>query len=100
MTKTKQNIIDEIKTHIQRCGADYGTWYVGISNSVNDRLFDTHGVKKKQDAWIYRKASSSQIAREIEEHFVNNLGTDGGGGGGDISSNVVYAYKKTSYTNP
>lgn len=99
MAKEKQEIIDEITTHIQRCGGNYSTWYVGVSKDVHDRLFNNHKVREKQDAWIYRKASSSQSARDIEEYFVN-LGTDGGGGGGDVSSDMIYAYMKNAYTKP
>jgi hypothetical protein len=57
-------------------------------------------VPEENSWWIFREASSSIIAREVENYFVNTLGTDGGSGGGDQSSIYVYAYKKTSSTNP
>jgi len=100
VAEEKQEIIDEIRTHIQRCGGNYSAWYVGISKDAKDRLFNEHNIREKKDAWIFRIASSSQVARDIEEYFVNALGTDGGGGGGDISSDMVYAYKKCAHTNP
>lgn len=100
MSKTKQEIIDDIKSHIQKRGGAYSDWYVGISKDAKDRLLNGHGVKEKKDVWIYRKATSSQIARELEDLFVNTLGTAGGGGGGDETSDMVYAYKKAKHTNP
>lgn len=100
VAKEKQEIIDEITTHIQRCGGNYSAWYVGISKDAKDRLFNGHNIREKKDAWIFRTACSSQVARDIEEYFVNTLDTDGGTGGGDNTSDIVYAYKKAAHTNP
>ena len=55
---------------------------------------------EKGDWWIYRQASSSEVAREIESYFVDTLGTDGAPGGGDETTDMVYAYKKAAHTNP
>lgn len=100
MAKTKQQIIDDIKAHIRKGGGAYKDWYVGISKDARSRLFDGHNVREKGDWWIYRAASSSKIAREIEAYFVNTLGTDGGTGGGGADARQVYAYKKASHTDP
>lgn len=100
MTKSKQEIIDEIKAHIQKEGSGYRSWYVGISEDARDRLFNGHGVPKENAWWIFREVSSASVACEGEEYFVNTLGTDGAPGGGSDKSNQVYAYKKTSVTNP
>ena len=100
MPKDKQEIIDDIKLHMQKRGGEYSDWYVGVSKNAKGRLFDDHSVKEKKDVWIYRKTSSSQTAREVKDYFVNTLRTDGGTGGGDDSSVMVYAYKKAKHTNP
>lgn len=100
MAKTKQEIIDEIKAHIAKEGSEYSAWYAGISKDAKDRLFNGHGVKKDGDWWIWRPASSSAVARGIEDYLVNTLGCDGGGGGGDETSDQVYAYKKETHTDP
>lgn len=100
MPKSKQEIIDDIKSHMQKRGGEYSDWYVGISKDAKDRLFNGHSVKEKKDVWIYRKAGSPQTAREVEDYFVNTLDTDGGTGGGDETSDMVYAYKKAKHTNP
>lgn len=100
MTKSKQDIIDEITAHIQKSKASYSNWYVGISEDAKKRMFQDHNVNEKNAWWIWKLTSSSDVAREIEDHFVNTLGTDGGLGGGDEYSDQVYAYKKGSYTNP
>ncbi|MCK4788816.1 MAG: hypothetical protein KAV87_34055 [Desulfobacteraceae bacterium] len=100
MAKSKQEIIDDIKSHMQKRGGEYSDWYVGISKDAKDRLFNGHSVKEKEDMWIYTTASSSQVAREVEDYFVNTLNTDGDTGGGDNTSDMVYAYKKAAHTNP
>ena len=100
MAETKQEIISEIDSHIEDSGGGYSAWYVGVSKDARDRLFNQHGVKEKGDSWIYRAASSSKIAREVEAHLVDKLGTDGGSGGGDETATMVYAYKKARHTDP
>ncbi len=100
MTYSEEDIKKSINEHIQNGGGVYKSWYVGISNDARDRLFNQHKVRENGDWWIYKKASSSQVARSIENYFVNVCGTDGGTGGGDENADMVYAYKKESHTKP
>ena len=97
MPETKDEIIQEILSHMDECGGFKKNWYVGISQDAKDRLINGHGVT---DAYIYREAESASVAREVEQYFIDQVGTDGGPGGGDESSNQVYAYKKKAHTNP
>ena len=97
---SKQQIITEINNWILKGGVGYGSWYVGISTNARDRLFSGHGVHEQNDWWIFREAESAQVAREIEMYFLQTLKTDGGPGGGDPTSNMVYAYKKSANTRP
>lgn len=100
MPKDKQSIIDDIEEHIERCGGTFGDWYVGISKDARTRLFTEHRVREKKDAWIYRKAASIEIAREVEAYFVGHRQTAGGTGGGDLDSKAAYAYKIAPHTQP
>jgi hypothetical protein len=83
MATSKETIKTEIKAYIQRNGGTYSDWYVGIVSDPRNRLFRDHNVSENGGAWIYREAESSSAAREVEEYFVNLLGTNGGSGGGD-----------------
>lgn len=85
--------------HMHTCGGSYPSWYVGITNDAQRRLFAEHGVNKDSGVWIFRTADSSETARRAEQYFIS-LGMDGGTGGGDHTAKVVYAYRKTSSTNP
>jgi hypothetical protein len=100
MAKSKPEIISDIKAYMEKGGGNYRAWYVGVSNDGRDRLFNGHRVRENGDWWIYRQATSSQAARDVEDYFVNTLGTDGGLGGGDYTADKVYAYKKAAHTNP
>jgi len=97
MTETKQEIINNITDHFK--GKVYSDCYVGITSDVDGRLFGDHNVSKENGHWVYSTASSHTVAREIEQYFLD-AGMDGGAGGGDETSKVVYAYKKTSSTDP
>lgn len=99
-TATANRVAAEIKAHIDSRGGPHSSWYVGIATDPRDRLFSQHGVDEKNGNWVYRTLSTSAEAREIEDYFVNTLGTDGGPGGGDHDTKSVYAYRKTSGTKP
>ena len=99
-TKTKQEIISDLDAHIKDSGGGYPAWYVGIASDARDRLFSDHKVKEEGDSWIFRQASFSAVAREIQDYFVNTLGTGGGAGRGVVFTDMVYAYKKAPHTDP
>ena len=100
MAKDKETIIKELKDHIASRGGRYSGWYTGIAEDAKKRL-DEHGVNRKEgDKWAFKTTSSSDIAREIETHFTEILGTDGASGGGTDASKFVYIYKKNNHTDP
>lgn len=96
----KDQIIREISAHIKERGGFPRDWYTGISQDAKERLFTDHNVDKEKDAWIFITANSNKEAREIEDYFVNKIGTDGRPGGGDKESKMIYAYKKTPHIEP
>jgi len=98
MIKSKETIIQEIKEYIDIAGGEYSLWYVGIATDPEKRLYEDHNVDKNGLS-IWRETENSNIAREIEKYFIEEIGTDGGTGGGDNTTKFVYAYKKTTYTN-
>ena len=97
---TKQAAYDEIKNFIinNTNEMDYRSWYVGIADDPQRRLFAEHNVKKEVGPWIYRKCYNDTSAREVEQVLIKNLKTQGGPGGGDDSTIYVYAYEIKSYT--
>jgi hypothetical protein len=98
MAKSAQQVYDEIKSFIDSHN-NYPTWCSGIASNPRERLFQDHNVSEKSDYWIYRQCQSEQSARNVEEALLK-LGCDGGTGGGDESTVYVYAYRKSTNTNP
>ncbi len=98
MAKDEQTIKKEIKEYIDKCGGLYSEWYVGIAEDARERLFGDHNVDEDNGSWIYRQSTSAASARRVEEYFIEELGTDGGRGGGNENSDYVYAYKKSAHT--
>lgn len=100
MAKDVKTIIQEIKTHlVNRCGGGkYSDYYVGITKSIQDRVFGAHKVPEKGYCRIHRQAFNDKDARAVEKYFLDK-GMKGGGGGGDKESVFVYVYKVASFTN-
>jgi len=100
MAKDEKTILQEIVSHIKKEGGSFSSWYSGITSDVKSRLHGDHNVPEKDHWFITREASSNQAARRIEKTLIEQYGTDGGPGGGDTNSTMVYSYKKTSITDP
>ncbi len=94
----ESELIQIIKDHIASRGGSYSEWYVGIAKDPEQRLFVDHNVNENTDKWIHKETSSSTIARNVEDYFVNKLHTDGDVGGGDNTTKHVYAFRKNSHT--
>jgi hypothetical protein len=98
MPIVKQTAEQAIRDYIESCGGVYSNWYVGIACDPRRRLFVDHNVDEENGRWIFQGCESSAIARDVEEFFVDILGTKGGAGGGDLATRFVYAYKITLST--
>ena len=99
MAKPSEVIVMEILEFIQLEGGHHRTWYVGITDNVQGKLFDEHQVHYQNDAWIYRMAASELEAQRVEEYFLE-YGLDGRKGSGRPDSRAVYAYRKSMDTRP
>jgi len=98
VTATPVAIAREFSRYMTKHGdRHYSEWYVGITNNAERRLFDEHAVDSNRNPWIYQYAATSDDARSIEAYFLD-LGCQGGSGGGDDTSNIVYAYKVAANT--
>jgi hypothetical protein len=94
---SKDDILKEIKEYVGN--DDYSKWYVGITNDINRRLFQEHGVNKDSDCGGWCEANSKADAQTVEEYFLN-AGMDGDTGGGNDDSTYVYVFRKNSHTDP
>ncbi len=85
------NIEQEIDSLIQKSGANYREWYVGLAINPREQLFTGHNVSEKSGTWVYKDAGSEITARDIEAIFLKK-GCKGGSMKKD-SSRHIYAYK-------
>ena len=91
--------IETINAHMHKYpNTKNSDWYVGIAADARARLFNDHSVDEKADVWVYVKADSSTVARDVEKAY-HDSGHDGGPGGGDNTTVWVYAYVKSSRTS-
>ncbi len=90
-------IIKKINEYLAGHKLLYLDCYVGITNDAERRLFDEHNVDKN-GIWIYCHGDSAKVARDAEQYFLDQ-GCQGGPGGGDDDSTIVYCYKITSTTD-
>ncbi|HOW51110.1 MAG TPA: hypothetical protein PLV42_03580 [bacterium] len=98
MPLTKGQIMADISEYIRWIGGSFGNCYVGISKDAVDRLLNGHNVDLRDNgAYRHYQAASSDEARSIERAFLK-LGVQGGDGGGDDDSDMVYVYKITTQT--
>jgi hypothetical protein len=97
---TEKDILAAIDARMQSVpGHSNADWYVGIASEVEQRLFGHHHVDRKLDTWLYRKAVSVTVARDIQA-ACQAAGCDGGSRDGDKTTVFVYAFLKSDYTNP
>jgi len=97
--KSAQEAYDGILAHIKKQGGPFKSWYCGITQDIDSRLFGDHNVPRKDHWFTYRQCVNSSMARSVEKVFLDH-GCDGGPGGGDNDADYVYAYLKTSTTSP
>lgn len=96
--KSATEIVKDILAHVAKEGSSYSNWYAGITANIKRRLHEEHNVPKEGHWFIHRSAISETDARAAEETLLDK-GFDGGEGGGE-NPTIVYAYKKTSRTDP
>ena len=94
-----QKALNEIVAHIDKQGGAYSGWYCGITADIESRLHGDHKVPHKDHWFITRTCENETDARAVEATLIR-LGCDGAPGGGDETTKYVYAYLKTSVTDP
>ena len=99
MLSTAQEAYDKILTHIQKQGSSFSSWYCGVTENPENRLFHEHKVSKNYPWLVCIHCVDDIAARAVELELIN-AGCDGGTGGGDENAVHVYAYLKATMTDP
>ncbi len=96
MAFAEKPTITKIKSHIEKRGGVFKSWFVGIGEHARMEL-KRHGVKRKGDCWIFVRANSTSVAESVRSHLEEALGVltqDGKRG------DYVYAYRLSLNTKP
>ena len=99
MAVSAKQAVEDICAHIKKQGGQYSSWYCGVTSDLNTRVHGDHNVPKEKHWYIPRRCHSDDDARSAEKAMLT-FGCDGGTGGGDEDAVFVYAYLKTSITDP
>lgn len=98
MTIEAQKVVTWMLGEMNRQGGTLPQWYVGVAADPKIRLFTDHSVDETYGKWMFSNpCTTSTVAREVEQYFLDQ-GTQGGPGGGDSTTKSVYAYVVTSST--
>ena len=92
MPSMKQQIVDEIKEHIQNSGGEYSDWYVGVCSTVRYQLLVE---AKSKHLFIARQAYSPYVAAAVQDYCKKRLKTDCSVGIEGDNANIIYAYRKS-----
>lgn len=93
-----KTVIKRIESYMSKFEGDYSDWYVGITNELDEQLFDLHKVDEK-GVWISFGADTEEVAQKVQKYFLDKK-TDGIPVEENSEARIVYAYKKNSKTNP
>ncbi len=99
MAFTEKSTVSKIKTHIEKRGGVFKSWFVGIGKHARTEL-QRHGVKRKGDRWIFVHASSAKVADSARSHLVKAHGLLTQEVPEDRRGDFVYAYRRGTNTKP
>jgi len=93
MPGNRDEIIAEIKGHIQKFGGAFGDWCVGTAKDPRSPFFESHRVAEKDDGLIYCEASTSSSAQAIRDYLVSECSVRLDLDDAPEPGCVVFAYK-------
>ncbi len=92
-------VIDSIHGFILKNSCTYFDWYIGLTDNAEKMLFEEHKLSQLSDRWIYEEVPLDTDAFRIREYFLS-MGCTGGLIRNQKKVRYIYAYKRSSKTNP
>jgi len=101
MSKTNeiQDVIVQVISHIACTRSGYENWFAGTSANL-ETILKLHNINKNEDDWLTFDVSSGEVAANIRDFFINEMGMDGNGNQNSKQGHYFYVYRKTSHTFP
>lgn len=96
-----QQIKFDILAYVKEFGSDFRGWYVGITDDPQKALFQTHGLDRDKDIWLYKQAVSFAACRTVQKYYVEQRNMDGRlQCEGTADTDCVYLYRKSERSTP
>lgn len=96
-----QQIKFEILAYVKEFSTEWGDWYIGVTDDPQTALFETHGLDREKDIWLYKQAVSFAACRNVQKYFIETQQMDGElVNDGDDDTDCVYLYKKSERSTP
>jgi hypothetical protein len=92
MSEAKKQIIEYLKSYIDKRDSDYSRWCIGIGGNAQEVFIN---VQKADDCcWVFKYAPNAETAIEIRDYFINTVGLEKCSGSSDNLNDIIYLYKK------
>ncbi len=96
-----QQIKFDILAYVKEFNSDFTGWYVGITEDPQKMLFETHGLDRDKDIWLYKQAVSFAACRTVQRFYIENRKMDGHlAQNGSVDTDCVYLYHKSERSTP
>lgn len=92
-------VIDSIHGYILKNSYTYFDWYIGLTDNAEKTLFEEHKIDPGTDMWIFEEVPSNSDAHRIRKYFLN-MGCAGGLMQNGKKIRYIYAYRRSSHSNP
>jgi hypothetical protein len=97
--KRAHEITARLEMFMRQIGGAPADFCVGISREPLLRRWSGHAVDLKDGNYVFSKADNAEMARLIEQHFADVVGTDVATVNTTGESNYVYAFRKIWHTD-
>ncbi|MHB0991812.1 MAG: hypothetical protein ACYC3O_01870 [Burkholderiales bacterium] len=101
MALSVQQIKYDLLAYMKEFGGGFCEWYVGVAEDAEQTLFESHGLDRDRDLWIYRPALTERATETVLRYFMDILQT-----AGDFpdqippEATIVFAYRKVVSCRP
>jgi hypothetical protein len=95
---TAEIAVRELVSHMDRCGGEYGDWYVSMASNPEHALFNYHLVDPRDGQYAYCRCPTFAEAKAAVDHLRNVYRVRTGPIMGSSDAVFVYAYKMMTWT--
>jgi hypothetical protein len=94
MLISREELIEEIESHIRKSGGRFGEWCVGTAKDARGPFFRRHLVADLGDELTYREAFTPAAAQAVVDHLVNDRGLEFDRDAVPEPGRIVFVYRK------